>query len=183
MTSGTGTCTVKYNQAGNDNYNAAAQVTETVTAPEKANQTIVVTTVAPAAAVYNTSFTVAATGGASGNPVTFGAAGVCSNVAATFTMTSGTGTCTVKYDQAGDGNYNAASQIIASVTAQQADQTITFAALANKIFGDMPCTVHPRPLRSARELLVSDPHNLRREREYSHHPSRGDVHPSCDPGG
>ena len=31
MTSGTGTCTVKYDQAGDANYNAAPQVTETVT--------------------------------------------------------------------------------------------------------------------------------------------------------
>ena len=32
MTSGTGTCTVKYDQAGNTNYNAAPQVTETTNA-------------------------------------------------------------------------------------------------------------------------------------------------------
>ncbi len=32
MTSGTGTCSVLFNQAGNTNYNAASQVTETVTA-------------------------------------------------------------------------------------------------------------------------------------------------------
>ena len=49
MTSGTGTCTVKYDQAGNTNYNAAPQVTETVNA-QKANQTITVTTHAPASA-------------------------------------------------------------------------------------------------------------------------------------
>src|SRR5262249_48037247 len=41
MTSGTGTATVHYNQAGDDNYNAAPEVTETVTA-QKANQTITV---------------------------------------------------------------------------------------------------------------------------------------------
>ena len=43
MTSGTGTCTVHYNQAGNDNYNAAPEKTEDVTA-EKADQTITITT-------------------------------------------------------------------------------------------------------------------------------------------
>ena len=62
MTSGTGTCSVKYDQAGNANYNAAPQVTETVTA-QKANQTISVTTHAPSTAVYGTSFSVAATRG------------------------------------------------------------------------------------------------------------------------
>src|SRR5207249_4019211 len=98
MTSGTGTCSVKYDQAGDANYNAATQVVEYTTA-QKASQTITVTTHAPSTAIYNTSFTVAASGGGSGNPVTFSSAGVCSNVGATFTMTSGTGTCSVKYDQ------------------------------------------------------------------------------------
>ena len=110
MTSGTGTCTVKYNQAGNADYNAAPQVTETVNA-QKANQTINVTTHAPASAAFNASFSVAATGGGSGNPVTFSTRASCTNTGATFTMTSGTGTCTVNYDQAGDANYNAAPQV------------------------------------------------------------------------
>ena len=114
MTSGTGTCTVKYDQAGDGNYNAATQVTESVTA-QKANQTITANPHAPANATYNTSFTVGATSD-SGLPVTFSSAGVCTNASATFTMTSGTGTCTVKYDQAGDGNYNAATQVTESVT-------------------------------------------------------------------
>ena len=82
------------------------------------------TTHAPASAVFNTSFTVAATGGGSGNAVTFSSAGACTNAGATFTMTSGTGTCTVKYDQAGDANYNAAPQVTETVNAQKADQTI-----------------------------------------------------------
>src|SRR5207249_25383 len=121
MTSGTGTCTVKYDQAGNGNYNAAPQVTETVNA-QKADQTITITAHAPAGAVFNTSFGVAAN--APGGPVTFSSSGVCSNVGATFTMTSGTGTCTVKYDQAGNGNYNAAPQATETVNAQKANQTI-----------------------------------------------------------
>ena len=74
MTSGTGTCTVAFNQAGNANYNPALQVAETTTA-QKAAQAITVTQPAPAAAVYNTSFTVAATGGGSGLPVTVGVSG------------------------------------------------------------------------------------------------------------
>ncbi|HEU5214568.1 MAG TPA: PASTA domain-containing protein, partial [Gaiellaceae bacterium] len=124
MTSGTTTCQVKYDQAGDANYNAAPEVTESVTA-QKANQAIAVTTHAPASAVFNTQFTVAATAGASGNPVTFSSAGGCSNTAGTFTMTSGTTACQVSYDEAGDANYSAASEIVESVTAQKADQTIT----------------------------------------------------------
>jgi hypothetical protein len=103
-----------YDQAGSTNYNAAPQVVETVTA-QKANQTISVTTHSPAGAVAGSSFTVAAT--APGGVVSFSSAGACSNSGATFTMTAGTGTCSVKYDQAGNANYNAAPQVAESVTA------------------------------------------------------------------
>src|SRR5206468_5597064 len=99
MTSGTGTCTVKYDQAGDGDYAAAPEVTETVNA-QKAGQTIIVTTHAPASAVFGSGFSVAATGGGSGNAVTFSSGGGCSNTGADFTMTSGTNACSVKYDQA-----------------------------------------------------------------------------------
>ncbi|HYW69900.1 MAG TPA: MBG domain-containing protein, partial [Pyrinomonadaceae bacterium] len=136
MTSGTGQCTVKYDQAGNTNYNAAPQKTETVNA-QKLNQTITVNTHAPANANYNSQFNVAATA-SSGLAVTFSNSGVCSNAAAQFTMTSGTGQCTVNYDQAGNANYNAAPQIGETVNAQKLNQTITFNPnpLPDKTFGD-----------------------------------------------
>lgn len=100
----------------------------------KANQTITVTTHAPSSAVYSSSFSVAAS--APGGAVTFSSAGVCSNSGSTFTMTSGTGTCKVKYDQAGSSTYNPAPEVIESVTAQKKGQTISFAALADKRAGD-----------------------------------------------
>ena len=134
MTSGAGTCTVRYDQSGDSNYNSALQVTESVTA-QKANQTITVNTHAPANATYNTNFTVAGSSN-SGLAVTYSISGVCTNVGSTFTMTSGTGTCTVRYDQSGDGNYNAAPQVTESVTAQKANQSITFGALSSKAVGD-----------------------------------------------
>ena len=109
---------MKYDQAGDANYSAAATVTETVTA-SKAGQAISVTTHAPGSAVYNASFGVAATGGGSGKAVTFSSSGGCSNVGATFTMTSGTTACQVKYDQAGDANYSAAPTVTETVTAKQ----------------------------------------------------------------
>jgi hypothetical protein len=140
MTSASGTCSVEYDQAGNANYNAAPQVTETVNAT-KANQAIVITLHAPASAVYNTGFSVAASGGGSGNPVTFSSSGACSNTGGGFTMTSGTGTCTVKYDEAGDANYNAAPQLSETTTAQKASQTITFGGLPDRTVGDPDFTV------------------------------------------
>jgi hypothetical protein len=133
MTSGTGTCTVLYDQAGDDNHNAAQEVIETVTA-QKADQTIVVTTHAPDTATYNTGFTVDAN--APGEPVAFSSDGACTNTGPDFTMTSGMGDCTVHYDAAGDSNYNAATQVTETVTAQKADQSITFAALSDHTYGD-----------------------------------------------
>src|SRR6185295_5556653 len=95
MTSGTGTCSVMYDQAGSPAYNAAPQVVEAVSA-QKADQTITVSTHAPLSAVFGSSFSVAAS--APAGVVTFSSAGPCSNTGSTFTMTSGTGTCSVKFD-------------------------------------------------------------------------------------
>ena len=122
MTSGTGTCSVKYNQAGDRDYTPAQQVIETVTA-ERADQTIAIDTRAPANAVYGSSFSVGAH--APGGAVSFSSAGACSNSGATFTVTSGTGACTVEFGQAGDDNYSAAPRVFESVAAQKASQTIT----------------------------------------------------------
>ncbi len=124
MTSGTGTCTVIMNQAGNSSWYAATQVTRTVNA-SKATNTVTFTTAPPASAVYGSNFTVAASG-LDSNPVTYASSGVCTNSGTpTYTMTSGTGTCTVTASQATDSNYNAGSAS-AGVSAAKASQTITF---------------------------------------------------------
>jgi hypothetical protein len=86
-------------------------------------QTITVTTHAPATAINQSSFTVAATSG-SGLAVVYSSGGACTNSGATFTMTSGSGTCQVKYDQPGGGAYDAAPQVVESVTAQPIPCTV-----------------------------------------------------------
>jgi uncharacterized delta-60 repeat protein len=107
----------------------------------KANQTINVTTHAPAGANYNTQFNVVASS-SSGLPISYGSSGGCTNNGASFTMTSGSDVCTVKYDQPGDANHNAASTTTETVTAQKATQTITFDAVADKVFGDADFVVN-----------------------------------------
>jgi hypothetical protein len=85
-----------------------------------ASQTIAFTTPAPATAKSGDSFTVAATGGGSGNPVIFtvGVGSVCTlSGAATYTMTSDSGYCYVVANQAAGGNYAAAPQIAEIVNA------------------------------------------------------------------
>ena len=138
MTSGTGTCTLTANQAGDTNYNAATSVTREVQAA-KANQTI--TFAALGTKTFGAApFTVSATGGDSGNPVTFAASGNCTISGATVTIT-GAGSCTVTASQAGDANYHAAPNVERAFTIERAPQTITFAALAAKKLGDPAFTV------------------------------------------
>ncbi|MGA2213009.1 MAG: Ig-like domain repeat protein, partial [Bryobacteraceae bacterium] len=128
MTSGTGTCTLTASQSGNTEYSAAANVVNTVTAAT-ASQSI--TFPAPASpAAYNSSFQVSATS-TSGLTVTIGASGVCSISGGTVTMTSGTGTCTLTVSQSGNGNYSAAANVLRTVAATLASQTITFPAPAS----------------------------------------------------
>src|SRR5204863_2288455 len=87
-------------------------------------QTIPVTQGVPATAAFNTSFPLAATA-SSGLTVTIAASGACAVISAgTVKMTSGTGTCTVTFDQAGDANYLPAPQVVQATTAQKASQTI-----------------------------------------------------------
>ena len=124
MTSGAGTCTVIANQPGDANFGPAPQVTQSTSAT-KATQTITFSTNAPPGAAYNSNFTVAATA-TSGDAVVFTSSGVCSNVGATYTMTSGAGSCSVIANQAGDANYSPAPQVTQAVAATQASQTITF---------------------------------------------------------
>ena len=127
MTSAAGSCSVIANQDGNTNYSPAAAVTETVTQPLP--QTIAFSSSAPASAAYNNMFTVAASA-SSGLPAAFTSSGSCSNVGATYTMTSGTGSCSVIASQAGNGNYSAAPAVSESVAATPASQTIAFTIYA-----------------------------------------------------
>lgn len=135
MISGTGTCTVHYNQAGNASYNAAPEVTSDTTA-QKANQaTLTVNAGSPL--TYNTSETLTTSGGSGTGAVSYSVTtGSCTVLDDQLTAASGTGTCSVTATKAADANYNAATSAVVTVTLQQATQTIDFAALTNKYFGD-----------------------------------------------
>src|SRR4030095_9557984 len=58
---------------------------------------------------------------------------------------TGAGSCTITASQAGDANYNAATEVPQSFTINKANQTITFNALANKTFGDPDFSVGATP--------------------------------------
>jgi predicted outer membrane repeat protein len=114
---GVGPVVVQATEAAAGNYNSGSK--QASFKAVQASQTITFTTKAPASAVNGTSFTVAATAG-SGLPVTFTSSGVCTNSGAKYTMTSGTGTCSVIANQAGNTDYSAAPQVTEGVKASPA---------------------------------------------------------------
>jgi large repetitive protein len=132
-----GACTITASQGGDTTYNAAATVSQTF-AVNKANQTIVFNTLAPKK-FGDTDFNVSAT--ASSNlTVSFASTGNCTVSGNTVHLTA-VGSCTITASQPGDSNYNAATSVLRSFSIDKANQTIMFAALATKTFGDADFTV------------------------------------------
>jgi alpha-tubulin suppressor-like RCC1 family protein len=134
-----GTCTITANQAGNTNYNAAPQITQSF-AVSKASQTITFTALSNKT-FGDAPFTVSATA-SSALAVSFTSTtnSICTLAGSTVTIVSA-GTCTVAANQAGNTNFNAATQVTQSFTVAKANQTITFAALANKTLGNPAFTI------------------------------------------
>ena len=102
----------------------------------KANQTITFNALANKT-FGDPDFAVSATA-TSGLAVGLAASGNCTVTSpspGTVHLT-GAGSCTITASQAGDSNYNAATNVPQSFTIAKANQTITFNALANKTFGD-----------------------------------------------
>src|ERR1051326_6840253 len=132
-----GMCSIKANQAGDGNYNAAGQKMMSFTVTQGI-QTITFTSTAPStASVGGPTYTVTATGGGSGNPVTFTSStpAVCSLSGSTVSFVA-VGTCTIAANQAGNTNWLAAPQATQSFGVAKGNQAITFGALANKTFLD-----------------------------------------------
>ena len=131
---GIGSCVVNANQLGSTNYNAATQAQQTF-AVAKGSQAITFTSTTPVGAtVGGATYTASATGGGSGNAVTFssGSTSVCTSSGtngSVFTLV-GIGTCVVNANQAGNTNYNAATQVQQSFAVAKGVQTITFTSTA-----------------------------------------------------
>jgi hypothetical protein len=111
---GAGTVVVAANQAGNTNYAAATQVTQSITVNPTA-QTITFT--APTSPVtYGVSpIALVATGGASGNAVVFSIVSGPAIVSGSTLTITGVGTVVVAANQTGNANYAAATQVTQSI--------------------------------------------------------------------
>jgi len=137
---GVGTVVVAANQAGNANYTAAVQVTQSITVTQ-ASQTISFT--ASSLVTYGVApITLSATGGASGNAVIFSVVSGPGTVSGSTLTITGVGTVVVAANQAGNANYSAATQVTANIVVNQATQTITFTPLTTPVtYGVAPITL------------------------------------------
>jgi hypothetical protein len=79
-------------------------------------------------------FAVSATGGASGNALSFAATGACSVAGNTVTIT-GAGSCTITASQAGNANYLAATDVPQSFSIAKASSAVSWAAPAAITYG------------------------------------------------
>jgi trimeric autotransporter adhesin len=123
---GAGPCTITANQAGNANYTAAPQVTRNFTIA-KANQTI--TFPQPDPKPFGATFQVSATGGGSGNPVIFSSTnGARCTVNGTTVTPQAVDVCTIRAQQAGNANYNTATQVERQITITRGTGSLTFNA-------------------------------------------------------
>ncbi|MBS4097674.1 MAG: hypothetical protein KGZ83_12655 [Sulfuricella sp.] len=137
-----GECIVTADQAGNDKFNAAPQKTQTVTivaaALAKTPQTITLGT-APEPISVGANVTLSATGGDSGNALTFASQTpeICTVEGSVLTAKA-VGSCVVEVNQKGNDQYGDAPAQLLTVTIKEAvaavaaktEQTITFAPLS-----------------------------------------------------
>jgi subtilisin family serine protease len=135
---GAGSCAIPAAQAGDiDHY--PAELTRTV-AIAKADQTI--TFAQPDDKTWgDADFALTATA-SSGLPVSFSTTGTCTVSGATAHITSA-GSCAITASQAGDDNRNAAADVTRTVLIAKADQSITFDAIDDRVWGDPDFDISP----------------------------------------
>ena len=95
----------------------------------KASQSITFTSTAPSNATVGTTYTVIATGGASGNAVTFSTMSACTVSGSTVSFI-GVGPCVIDADQAGNADYLMATQVQQTIAVGKASQSISFTSTA-----------------------------------------------------
>jgi hypothetical protein len=124
-----GSCVIDANQAGNAKYQAAPQAQQMVTVTSPIAQTITFTSTPKTLYFPGNTYVVTATGGGSGNPVTYSidpsSTSVCSVSGSTVTIGTNApnqgGTCVIDANQAGGGKYQAASQVQQTLTVRSVD--------------------------------------------------------------
>jgi 1,4-alpha-glucan branching enzyme/NifU-like protein involved in Fe-S cluster formation len=131
---GVGAVELTATQAGDDNYNPAPEVKQTLTVSKK-DQSITFDAL-PAKTYGDAAFDLSGTAG-SGLSVSYSSSNslVATIVGKTVSIV-GAGTAEITAIQLGDGNYNAAPELKQTLTVNKKDQSITFDALPTKTYGD-----------------------------------------------
>ena len=134
-----GTTTITASQVGDGNYNAAADVAQTLTVA-KGNQTITFGTLSPKA-FGDAAFDLIATASSS-LAVSYASSNTTVATISGKTVTIvGAGSTTITASQGGNANYNAASDVTQILTISKVNQTITFGTVATKTVGDPAFTL------------------------------------------
>ncbi|MEE1943784.1 MBG domain-containing protein [Pedobacter sp. KR3-3] len=134
---GAGTTTITANQAGNADYTAAPAIQQSLTIDKK-NQAINFGTLANKT-FGDAPFDLTATGTNSGIPLTYTSSNTnVATINGDKVTLVGAGTTNITVSQAGNANFNPATDVVQPLTVLSQDQTISFGALANKTFGDAP---------------------------------------------
>jgi hypothetical protein len=134
--SGAGTCRVNANQTGLATYYLPAPQTQQAMTVDGGPQVIAFTSDPPTDAKYGGSTSVTATGGDSGNPVTFStdSSDVCEIGGSTVSFV-GVGDCVVDADQAGNDFFPAAETVSQTITVAKAPLVVV-APSATKVYGE-----------------------------------------------
>jgi hypothetical protein len=131
---GPGSTVITATQDGNANYKAAPAVTRTLVVSQAA-QTISFADL-PARTYGAASFNLTATA-TSGLPITYTSSNTnVATVSGNTVTIKGVGSTTITASQAGNANYVAAPSVGQVLTVTKAAQTISFAALPSKTYGD-----------------------------------------------
>jgi len=137
---GGGTVTVTAAQAGNTDYSAAPNVSQTLVVNPAAQAITFAPLVSPV--YYGISpMTLSATGGASGNPVTFKVLSGSAIVSGTTLTITGAGNVVVAADEAGNANYSAAPEVTQTVVVYKLTTSATLSAAPTTLFIKNPITL------------------------------------------
>ncbi|MFM9837590.1 MAG: choice-of-anchor I family protein [Cyclobacteriaceae bacterium] len=133
-----GTVNITASQAGDASFNAATNVVQPLTI-NKANQTITFSALANKT-FGDAAFALSATS-TSGLPVSFSSSDVTiASISGNTVNILKAGTVNITASQIGDASFNAAADVVQSLTISKANQVITFTAIPDKLLGDAPFT-------------------------------------------
>ena len=136
---GTGIVTITASQEGNEEYDPAIPVPRDLVV-NKANQTITFSELSPMTYGGQT-FTLSAST-TSGLSIVYSSSNTnVATVSGNTVTIVGVGTTAIIASQAGDDNYYAATSVPNELVVSKANQTITFAALSDKTYGDETFTL------------------------------------------